>query len=822
VVHDLPGIVTLARSTRYWRLAGSLVTGFVLLTAVTWGVLSLMWPDAPVHIHVRWKPEVMDAERIELERRFQLTSSVQTEGTSWEYQLTDSSTANIRNIVESERVDDTSHLNRVRYRPEFAQDRLRQIWMYAVAVGGTSSVLLFVLAIVFPSASSFRLPPLAEFTAALSPSTPPSVAVVSGPAIATAIGIGALTTVAITSFAGAPPVSVAGALIVLYVGGHVVGSLLVPCAYSVSLAVIRTVAGLLLAATGFLFSLVLLIPWWVGPVALVTGAIFVRRGTAFSWTPGTVRVGWDGAAGGIVVAILIAPIAVSFLYMAPGDFPPVFYNVDTPAVLEKVHGLVNANSFPPESLSNLGARRTYHYGTQAMAALISRTTGLLPHHSLFLIVLPLLTAGVLAAAVAAARYVSPALPRSIAVPLLLISIPALSSSFSDKFGGQLWSAATTSGFSIDAIVGDYRLWGILSNEAKSVGRDFVTLASIAGIAAAPTLGWALPVFLMGTAVVVKTPIGIALVAGFLLAEGWRALSARRLWPSPQALLVGVLFGATVVSFFLVSSEPNFRVELFPLYHLRGIALPALLFDVLWLFAPALVVFAARINDPERRSSPFLLMALAPVLVVNLTRLEHVAETGGGAGDDWLQILHAVPFLLHAFALSLASRRWARLGRGARAAILATMALAILPVATAALRYSVLLVSDPESGHEFVDNRPLAEALATVPTSGTVLVTNDLRYPAEGFGREERQMQIPALFGHQAFAVNYAYEVVPSAPERRELQKLLQQPQWSNRILEAASTHGWTHLLVRKDYVHPTAVPLERVFENDSYAVYRFP
>jgi hypothetical protein len=37
------------------------------------------------------------------------------------------------------------------------------------------------------------------------------------------------------------------------------------------------------------------------------------------------------------------------------------------------------------------------------------------------------------------------------------------------------------------------------------------------------------------------------------------------------------------------------------------------------------------------------------------------------------------------------------------------------------------------------------------------VTNDLRYPAEGFSRDNRQMQIPALFGHQGFSLNYAYE-----------------------------------------------------------------
>ncbi|MBF8300548.1 MAG: hypothetical protein HW394_918, partial [Acidobacteria bacterium] len=173
----------------------------------------------------------------------------------------------------------------------------------------------------------------------------------------------------------------------------------------------------------------------------------------------------------------------------------------------------------------------------------------------------------------------------------------------------------------------------------------------------------------------------------------------------------------------------------------------------------------------------------------------------------------------AFALSLASRRWGRLGRPRRAVFLLALALVIVPAAAAAARYSFGLLRDPESGHDFVDNRPLAEALVVIPTEGTIIVTNDLRYPAGHFTRDDRQMQIPALFGHQAFAVNYAYE---SVEERRGLQQLLQRPEWSGAIPEAARTYHWTHLVIRKDYVHPVPIPLEQIFENQVYAVFRFP
>jgi hypothetical protein len=458
-----------------------------------------------------------------------------------------------------------------------------------------------------------------------------------------------------------------------------------------------------------------------------------------------------------------------------------------------------------------------------MAALLSRSSGLSPHHSLFLVVLPLLTLGLLAAAAAAARHLCAVLPRSVAVPLLLISTPSLSRSFWHTFGPQMWAAATSSRFSIDQIVGDMGLWGVLSNESMNIGGDFLILGSIAAIAAAPVWGWALPAFLIGSAMLVKTTVGVTLIVGFALAEGWRVLTARSLWPSPQALMAGAVCVITFVAFFVVSFESNFHLEWAPFYHLRQIVgsgtVTGSTLDLLWLCLPVLIVLKPGIKDPERRSTPFLLMSIAPLLLVNVSRLNNLGAGGGGTGDDWLQILHAGPFLLHAFALSLAARRWSRIGRPRRVAFLVVTAVTVVSVAAAAGRYSYKLVRDPQSGTDFVDNRSLAAALAEVPTTGTVIVTNDLRYPAGNFTRDYRQMQIPALFGHQAFAVNYAHEAVE---ERRELQQLLQQPQWSDAILDAARTYHWTHFVVRKDYVHADRIPLAQIFENEQYAVFRFP
>ena len=818
-----------ARPRTWRRVLILLPAGFLTVAGLAWIILSVLLPRPPVYINIRWQPDVSESQRGQLERRFHLAAPRNTEGTTWQYELEDASTANIRLIVQSERVADTQHLNRVRFRPEFAQDRSRHILLYSFLVGILGAAIVAVQIVRTPRPIPFPIPTRKELAAHLrsamvSARTPsPAERRASMWPIASGVLFAAAAILVSMSFAGVAMLQGAIALLVVYTCGYVAGVLFLPNPDGIAWATIRTLTGLLLTSIAFLLSLVLSVPWFLGPAAVVGCAAWVGRWQAFSWSWAVPRLRWDGLGAALIVLVLLSPITITFFYMAPGSFPPVFYNVDTPAVVEKVHALVGADSYPPPSLSNLGARRTYHYGTQAMAALISRISGMRPHHSLFLVVLPLLALGVAAAAVAAARRMAPGVPSSLAVPLLLISTPGLWTSFWAGFSPQLGSFVT-SGLSLDQFVGDVGIWGILSNEAKNVGGDFVILASIAGIASSNVIGWLTPAFLIGSAIIIKTPAGVALVAGLLLAEAWQIVRSRRFQPSALALAAAAIFAATFAAFFMGSYEQAFRVELFPLYHVRTVVAavnPAwFLADILWLVLPALLLVGARTNRPEWQTS-FLLMAIAPVILVNVTRLVHVAETGGGAGDDWMQILHSTPFMLHALALTIIGSQWNRLGGSRRTVVLLALLSVVAPVVVAAGRYSYLLVRNPENGHEFADNRPLGEALARIPTHGSVIVTNDLRYPAQNFSRDERQMQIPALLGHQAFAANYAYEVVPAARERRELQQLLQRSEWTDAIDRAARANGWTHFVVRKDYPHPAPVPLERIYENQAYAVFRF-
>jgi hypothetical protein len=643
------------------------------------------------------------------------------------------------------------------------------------------------------------------------------------PLVAILVALGA------SYLSGASLLHIVAALAFVYVFGTVPGSLLVNAdeeSHAVSWALIRLIAGLLASTLSYFLTLVLSQNWHIGPVLLCLAAVAIRRRAAFSLPRPRLAPSRDGVTAGVLAAMLLSPVLISSLRMAPGDYPPIFLNVDTPYSLEQVHALSKTRDYPPHSLGNLGGRRSYHVAVHGIAALISRSSRLAPHHTLFLIVLPVLALGIAAAAVILRQQICPALPLAIAVPMLMIMTPSFWYSFWDYIGPRLWLTATTLTVEpLQAVVENYELWGAASIVAQNVGAQFVTLAALGALAAAPSRGWRLVVFLVGTALIVKTSTGIALLAGLLLTQACRAMLERRGQPLIPAVAAAAVFLATYVLFWVVPPVPSeYRAELYSLFQVKWVAgrdgLVGLAADLVWVLLPVLLLVGARIADAGRLSLSMLLFAIAPFLVVNVTRSIDIRPGAGGATDDWIQILLPAPFVLHAFVLAFVGQRWTGLGPALRAAVIVVMALAFLPAAVVAARYSSVLLREPERGHEFVDNRAIAPALAVIPVRG-VIVTNDLRYPAQRFSRNNRQMQIPALFGHQAFAVNYAYELFEFSRDRRELQTLLQAPEWSDAIDQAAGQYRWSHLLIRKDYMHPASIPLQRIFENESYAVYRF-
>jgi hypothetical protein len=630
-------------------------------------------------------------------------------------------------------------------------------------------------------------------------------------------------------------VRVAAALLLVYALGYVAGSLLLAPRHdrtSVSLAVVRLVAGLFLTAIAFLLSLLIAVPWYVGPVVVVTAAVAIHRRSALALCRPQLRVTRAGVFAGLLSAILVAPIVVGSLRMAPGPFPPVFFNVDTPFFLEKVHALTRADSYPPPSLGVAGGLTRYHYGAQGLSAMIARGSWLSPHHVVFLIVLPLFAIGMVAASVDLARTVSPGIPAWASVPLLLTPVPTLWYPFWSDVGPSLLKALAAGSIGpLDNVTASFERWGVTLNPGTNIAGAFIVVATLAGLAAAPVRGWRLPAFFVGSAVLFKLSIGVALCAGLAAFAVSAAVTSRRIRTLAVGLPAAAIFAATYVAFFALpdASSRSGAVEPWWLFHQRALAerqgLGGFWLDMGWLFLPVAALLAVH-RAPARRdaksvSLPLLGFALVPLILVNGFRLVDRRPDGDVVSDDWLQLLVPVACAAHAFVLSVAGKRWSQLRPAGRRLFLVAVMVAVLPSTFVAARYARVLIASPANGHEFVDNRPIAAALSAIPLERTLIVTNDLRYPAEGFQRNNRQLQIPALFGHRAFAVNFVYEHYSFSEERRAAQELLQAPEWNAAIDEAAERYGWTHLLIRKDYAHPKAIPLQKQFDSDAYSVFRF-
>ncbi len=104
---------------------------------------------APV-VHVRWHPELSASRRGQLEREFSLASPTFRRGTTWAYELHESSPGNLRALVASPEVDDTNDIDRVTFVVSPSADPGRsRLWLLGPVPGlGRGEWLFSSLALI--------------------------------------------------------------------------------------------------------------------------------------------------------------------------------------------------------------------------------------------------------------------------------------------------------------------------------------------------------------------------------------------------------------------------------------------------------------------------------------------------------------------------------------------------------------------------------------------------------------------------------------------------------------------------------------------------
>jgi len=549
----------------------------------------------------------------------------------------------------------------------------------------------------------------------------------------------------------------------------------------------------------------------------------------------------------VVCASYLGMPVIACLRMGMGEYPHVFMNVDSAYYLGQVHSLIRHDVYPPPFLEFLGSQGAYHHGTQAMAAILSRLSGIGAHHSMFLFVIPLLLMGTFAAGVLLVRQFSKS-----KIPLWLGVTIVFFISFFPAPGifegverlllyGEKWKIYRT-------VIGSPELYdqGVpMSSTQYGVFAALVILWCMSRT----NEGYArrLIAYTIGTLVFFKSPhfVGLGLgLAGWSITHILFSKDAKPLVVSSIGLGLAIILRSVIPS---VDTTVRSSLLPFPGYHLGSlfewqfgsdIRSATRLFlqgclqltTLLPFVIPALAVWRLRSKPayvPEIRS--LIWFITLPFVFVNAFALKAAVFSATGRVDasysaNILQSLFLARYVGAVMVLLYVSAHWEFLEKRCRRMAISLILVAVAHSVTHAWYGVAVVLVAPEAGHEYIDNTEIAEALRAIPLEGSVLVTNDFRYRTASGIRELRQFQLTAVYGHQCYAsvFSYGHAGHPEAAARFEQQRRFRRTQWDSGLIKNARQYGWTHLLLDRSAPAPDSVPLPLVFENDGYRVYRFP
>jgi len=505
----------------------------------------------------------------------------------------------------------------------------------------------------------------------------------------------------------------------------------------------------------------------------------------------------------LLLGLYLATVIVSGIYMGTGDFPRVFINVDSAYYLQQMHSLAQQYDYPPPSLEVYGYAKKYHYGTQMLALGLSETLRITRHAALFLATIPALTAIMILVAYGIFREFS-LQRRNLAIWACAALIFA---SHQYRFDYTSLSHIGKMVNLNEHYLAEYPFASSLMGITLFFGTLFTCMKD-------DTRYRALGAFLAGSMPLFKIPYLPYLLTGLGMIYAYEIARTRRLRLAAYpvaAVLLALLNMAVFAGLHGDKTEIIWGMFAGLTRIDRHHAFSVLLMSVVFL-ASGLVTKRMSWRPGLVR---LLLMAVSfPILTLPI----HFHTK-----DGW-QLFTPLVSTVAIFVIAFLLVNVDRLSQWGRVRVVAmTAALFILPSISTVL-YAGKVLLQPQLAHEFCDNRALADVLRHVPVEGSIVATNDLRYPAENFKRDQRQLQFGALFGHQNLVTDLVYENPP--PRLRNFlerfHRLFATRSWdAAKINEYRSRIPVTHLVIHRGYPHPANIPIPMVYQNDEYQLYRF-
>ena len=508
-------------------------------------------------------------------------------------------------------------------------------------------------------------------------------------------------------------------------------------------------------------------------------------------------------------------IFIPGILMGVGKYPPVFFNIDSSFYLEQIQSFIRHHRVPPPSLSFMGGEIGYHYGSQIVCFVLSVLTKIPPHTISFLIFAPIIQLSTLCT-----------------VWLIVLSLVNSKNRFHYWWGVPFILFSTF--FPVkDLLHAIYMLSPELIIKVLSDPQCFrggyPMLSSHYGVFSSFTCIYGLQHFsgasyrriityIVGIVIIFKSPFFVVLGAGYglwILYEIKKTKNISLLWSPLLSLILAICL------FYMGKPASTHRIVFSPwqFIHSQKIIWDTLGLFILYAIPIFLVMWTTNTSYRNEKAWQFFLYFCLPGLVfVNVFGL---VKDGSYDGNIY-QLLLIYPIFVSIFTFTYFMDNWQILKESLRKSIVIfLLTLIILPFGHRLIQTSVLLYA-PELGHEYVDNKSLAEALAYVPIDSTVTVTNDFRYPAKNYKhRDLLQVQMAALYGHQMYATNFRYGSFPEAEKRLSEQRKFRNKIWDAELEILAQREGWTHLVIHRASPHAENIPIVRIFSNSNYSVYRF-
>ena len=510
-------------------------------------------------------------------------------------------------------------------------------------------------------------------------------------------------------------------------------------------------------------------------------------------------------------------VLLGSLLMGFGEYPRMFYNMDTPVRLTHAHELIQSTSSPPDMLVLKGHSMPYQYGGPAAAAALSVVTQLAVHKSMFHVALPIILVGCFCAVHLLCRStlnsrLSRCVSISLFLPFIYLGTELFARLVSVENAGSFINRVVLFGKEF-AWLHEYDdekftkgIWDI----SQTTGLFLLITASLfllkkkhaVVLTCAP-----LVVLLVASSKLSTLPAVCSLLAVRVFAS-YKHLGFLKLPIYILAALCVVILGLHNLSVFQWATG-NEAEAVNLIYHLSHFVEAVsgrqyiLVESVFVIFFSGFLLIFFLVQSKDSRDNKTLLLFLGSLACLvacffSVTTIEVLSK---------YQLYQPVWICLPLICTGM-------LFVSSRASLSRTICFVLIgPVLIVALlggwvklqQFYLLVVTQGRTGHEYVDNRPMGQALRHIPKADSQVVTNNFVY----FGRPNLY-QMTALFGHQAYSVDAKHlrhnsSLLNIARKRIREQELALEPLGNHfytesdakKITSISGDKEWTHILYKK-------------------------